>query len=74
MYDEYRPEYDVHRYRHHGYRPSQSYPPSYVDERDYRNSPSPEAVMNPEYLEQLDYYWRTINYFSNFLYNKDDDV
>lgn len=56
MYDEYRPEHDVHRYRHHGYRPSQSYPPSYVDERDYRNSPYPEAVMNPDHLQQLDYY------------------
>jgi hypothetical protein len=53
-YDDYRPEHE-HRYRYNGYRPSQSYPPSYVDDRDYVDSPYSE-MMNPDYMKQLDYY------------------
>lgn len=56
VYDEYRPELD-HRSRYSGYyRPSQSYPPGYLDGRDYRDSPYPDAFMNPEYLKQMDVY------------------
>lgn len=56
MYDDYRPEHE-HRHRYNGYRPSQSYPPSYVDDRDYRDSPYPEVIMNPDYMKPMDYYY-----------------
>lgn len=51
---EYRHEHD-HGYEYNGYRPNQRYPPSYV-EREDRDSPYPEAVMNPAYIKQMGYY------------------
>lgn len=50
---EYGPQHD-HRYRYgySGYKPSQSYPPSYV-ERDYRGSPYPLGITNPTYIKHI---------------------
>lgn len=62
VYDQYRPDLDYRpdlhdsRYRYGGYRPSQSYPSRLASERDYRDSLYPDAVMNPDYLKQMDYY------------------
>lgn len=48
----YEPEYEEYRPRYHqGYRPSQDYLPSCVEELAY-----PEAMMNPDYVHHLEYY------------------
>ncbi|XP_024365112.1 uncharacterized protein [Physcomitrium patens] len=56
-YNDYQPDF-AHQSLYGGYQPNQNYPPSYVDRRDYRDPPYPEAIANPDYMKQnQDYYY-----------------